>query len=361
LHQTGSGLFFSYEVFLMRPSPFLSSAVGALRRRFLHLLLCSLLCPVLQSQQGSDTITIVGQLRVARLGPPPTRILVKLERSGAQAGETYCDGEGKFSFEDVPPNLYQIVVHEEGYRPVDVPVRINSSVQHTVYMQIELVPEDKAGNSSQAAADGSNPSLVDQAALADKFPKEAKKQYERGTKAERQGKYQEAVEHYQKALAIAPTMYFARNNLGSIYLQSKEFAEAETEFKKVIAENPADANAYFNLANTYLLTDRLNEAANSIEEGLKRQPQSGIGEFLMGSVLVRKGNAREAEKRFRSALNNDPNLANAHLALVNLYIKESRHDEAIAELSSFLKQSPDSPYAPHARELLTKLQSKPSQ
>jgi len=288
------------------------------------------------------------------------RILVKLERSGAQAGETYSDGEGKFSFEDVPPNLYHIVVRQEGYRPVEVAVPINSSVQHSVYLQIELTPEDKAGNASQASVQGGNASLVDQAALADKFPKEAKKQYDKGTKAEQEGKHQEAIEHYQKALAIAPTMYFARNNLASTYLEKRRFGDAETEFRKVIADNPADANAYFNLANVYLLTDRLNEAADSVGEGLKRQPQSAFGEFLMGSVLIRRGNARDAEKHFRTALTNDPGLANAHLALVNLYVRENRDPEAVAELSSFLKQSPDSPFAPHARELLTKLQSKAS-
>jgi predicted Zn-dependent protease len=78
----------------------------------------------------------------------------------------------------------------------------------------------------------------------------------------------------------------------------------------------------------------------------------------MGSMLIRKGNPREAEERFRVALNDDPGLANAHLALVNLYIRQNRSAEAAAELSVFLKQSPDSPFAPHARELLRKLQSK---
>jgi tetratricopeptide (TPR) repeat protein len=285
---------------------------------------------------------------------------VKLERSGAQVGETYSDGEGKFSFDDVPPNLYRIVVRQEGYRAVDVAVPLNSSVQHSVYLQIELTPDEKTGNASQPTMKGGNASLVDQAALAEKYPNEAKKQYEKGAKAQRQGKPQEAIEHYEKALAIAPGMYFARNNLASLYLQNQRFGEAETEFKKVTAENPADATAYFNLANVYLLTDRLNEARDSIEEGLKRQPQSAFGEFLMGSVLIKRGNAREAEKRFRIALNNDPGLANAHLALVNLYLRENRSPEAISELSVFLKQSPDSPFAPHARELLTKLQSKGS-
>ena len=343
----------------MHQAAFFFAFRGALRG-FLYPLVCALLCAFLQAQQTNDSITIVGQLRVALLGPPPVRILVRLERSGAQAGETYSDGEGKFSFEDVPPNLYHIIVRQEGYRAVEMAVSINSSLQRSVYLQIELTPEEKAGNASQLTIKGGNASLVDQAALADKYPKEAKKQYERGTKAEREGRHPEAIEHYERALAIAPAMYFARNNLASLYLEKQRFGEAETEFRKVIADNPADANAYFNLANVYLLTDRLNEAANSIDEGLKRQPQSGFGEFLMGSVQIRRGNSREAEKRFRLALNDDPGLANAHLALVNLYVRENRSPEAVAELSSFLKQSPDSPFAPHARELLTKLQSKAS-
>lgn len=344
----------------MRRSFFFSSVVRVLRRGFLYPLLCCFLCTFLQAQQTTDTISIVGQLRVTRVGPPPVRVLVILERSGAQAGETYSDGEGKFSFIDVPPNLYRIVINQEGYRAVDIGVSLNASAQHTVYLPaIELVPEDKTGSAVQSTMKGANPALVDESALMDKFPKEAAKQYEKATKAERGGKHQEAIEHYEKALATAPAMYIARNNLASLYLEQQRFDEAEAQLKKVIAENRADANAYFNLANVYLLTNRFREATDSVEEGLKRQPQSGLGEFLMGSVLVREGNTQQAEKHFRLALNNDPHLANAHLALVNLYVKESRHDEAIAELSSFLKQSPDSPYAPHARELLTKLRSKP--
>jgi len=346
----------------MRQSTSFPFVVHRLSRGFLYSFFFALLCAFLEAQQTTDTITIVGQLRVTRFGPPGMQVLVRLQRSGAQAGETYSDGEGKFAFVDVPPNLYRIVINQEGYQAVDIGVPLNSSSQHTVYLPtIELVPKEQTGSTAQPAMKGANPAMVDESALAGNFPKEAVKQYKKATKAEREGKHQEAIEHYEKALAIAPAMYTARNNLASVYLGQQRFSEAETQLKKVIAENHADGNAYFNLANVYLLTNRLNEATDSVEEGLKRQPQSGLGEFLMGSVLVRKGNAQEAEKCFRMALNYDPHLANAHLALVNLYVQESRHNEAIAELSLFLKQSPDSPYAPHARELLTKLQSSPSQ
>ena len=328
-------------------------------RRLLRPFLGLLLCTLLQAQQANNTATLVGQLRVTRVGSPPMRVLVKLERSGAQVGETYSDAEGKFSFDDLPANLYHLVVRQEGYRAIEMGVPINPTVQHIAHVQLELVPEDTPDQQTQSTVKGGNPSMVDEAALEDKYPKEAKKQYEKGTKAQREGRHQEAIEHYEKALAMAPGMYFARNNLGSLYLENQKFGEAETEFRRVIAQNQADAIAYFNLANVCLLTDRLCEAAGSIQEGLKRQPLSGFGQFLMGSLLIRKGDNREAEQRFRIALNDDPGLANARLALVNLYIRQNRNEDAVAELSLFLKQSPDSNFSPHARELLRKLQSDP--
>jgi TolA-binding protein len=340
--------------------PEVSSAV---RSSFLGSLLpvvCLLACTVASAQQQTTTATLVGQLRVTRLGSPPMRILVRLERSGAQVGESYSDPEGKFSFDDLPGNLYHVIVRQEGYHSVELPVDINPSTQHLVYVHIELVPDEK-NEAVQSTLKGSNSAMVDESSLVEKFPKDAKKQYEKGTKAQREGKSLQAIEHYEKALEIAPEMYFARNNLASLYLENQRFGEAEAELKKVIAENQADANAYFNLANVYLLTGRLNEAADSIQEGLQRQPRSAFGEFLMGTMLVKKGNAREAEERFRVALNADPGLANAHLALVNLYIRQNRNAEAVQELSLFLKQSPESPFAPHARELLKKLQPKDSQ
>jgi Flp pilus assembly protein TadD len=333
-----------------------SSAVRNSFHRVLLPVVCFLTCTLASAQQQTTTATLVGQLRVTRMGSPPMRILVRLERSGAQVGESYSDPEGKFSFDDLPGNLFHVVIRQEGYRSVELAVDINPSVQHLVHVHIELVPDEK-DEPAQSTLKGSNSAMVDEAALIDKFPKDAKKQYEKGTKAQREGKSQQAIEHYEKALEIAPEMYFARNNLASLYLENQRFGEAETELKKVIAQNQADANAYFNLANVYLLTARLNEATVSIEEGLKRQPRSALGEFLMGSTLIKKGNTQEAEKHLRVALNADPGLANAHLALVNLYIQQDRNAEAVQELSLFLKQSPDSPFSPHARDLLKKLQS----
>jgi Tfp pilus assembly protein PilF len=80
----------------------------------------------------------------------------------------------------------------------------------------------------------------------------------------------------------------------------------------------------------------------------------------MGSVMFQRGQDKDAEKNLRLALSENPGLANAHLALVNLYMQQHRNDDAVAELTVFLKQSPDSNFTPQARELLRKLQPQSS-
>jgi tetratricopeptide (TPR) repeat protein len=327
----------------------------SLATRSLPLILPLLLLACAQAQQ-QNTGTIVGQLRVPRASFPPIRVLVTLERSGAQAGTEYCDGEGRFSFQDLPGNLYHIVIQQEGFLPINVPVALNPTVQHVLYVQIELIPEEQKVDSG-AKLTGSNPAMVDQSALLDNFPKDARNHYKKATKLRDEGKPREAIQHYQKALTIAPTMYFARNNLGSLYLENKWFPEAEAEFRKVIAENQADANAYFNLGNVCLLTKRFDQATDFIQQGLTRQPKSALGHFLMGSVMLQKGQHASAEQHLRSALTENPGLASAHLALVNIYMQQRRTPDAVRELAAFLKQSPDSSFAPQARQLLIKLQS----
>jgi tetratricopeptide (TPR) repeat protein len=311
----------------------------------------------LAQQQGNAEGAIVGQMRVSRGGFPPNNVLVVLQARGAQVGVMYTDGEGKFFFDGLPGNVYHIVIQEKGFQPLDLLVNVNPVVQHVNYVYPELIPLEEQSKTAKTKSDvkGSNPAMVDPAALLSKYPKDAQKHYEKATELQERGKDHAAIEEYNKALTIAPDMYFARNNLGSLYLQDQQFDKAEAEFRKVIEKNRADANGYFNLANVCLLTKRLDDAADFLQQGMTREPQSAFGHFLSGSVMVQKGNLAEAEKQLRAALDADPEMANAHLGLVNLYLGQKREAEAVQELQAFLQQAPESAFAPHARELLKKL------
>ena len=301
----------------------------------------------------------MGEIRVSRGGSLPTNVMVVLKMRGAQAAVTYADGEGKFSFEGLLANVYHVVIQEQSFQPFDVAVNVNPIVQHITYVYPELIPvEDQNKPVKSSDVKGGNPAMVDPSTMLGRYPKDARKHYEKASQLQAQGKQRAAIDEYLKALAVAPDMYFARNNLGSLYLQDQQFENAEVQFREVIEKNRADANAYFNLANVCLLLKRLDEATNFLQQGMTREPKSAFGHFLMGSVMLQKGNPEEAEKQLHAALEQDPAMANAHLALANLYLQQNRNSDVVEELQSFLQQAPESSFAPHARELLRKLRPK---
>ncbi|GAC1609801.1 MAG: hypothetical protein NVS3B3_17130 [Aquirhabdus sp.] len=62
--------------------------------------------------------------------------------------------------------------------------------------------------------------------------------YNRGQALFRLAHYQQAIEDYNKALAIYPGYSYAYNGRGAAYLELKEYQQAMNDFNKTIALNP---------------------------------------------------------------------------------------------------------------------------
>jgi tetratricopeptide (TPR) repeat protein len=221
-------------------------------------------------------------------------------------------------------------------------------------VRLSLVPKEIARPESPPA--GSNPHMVGSVELK-QFPRPALKEFDKGIKAEKDGRIEDAISHYQRAIKLAPDLYPARNNLGSAYLGKSQFAAAQEQFETVIKVNASDASAYFNMGNLFLLTQNYLEATRWVNEGLSKEPNSSFGHFLLGSVFTRVGKNDLAERELRTSLQLDSKLSKAHLALVNLFLQQQQPVYAAEELRHFLKDVPDDPLAPKAREVLKKLES----
>jgi outer membrane protein assembly factor BamD (BamD/ComL family) len=50
-------------------------------------------------------------------------------------------------------------------------------------------------------------------------------------------------------------------------------------------------------------------------------------------------------------------MSKSHLALVNLYMQQKRPGDAASELRVFLKNFPEDPFAPKAKQVLEKLEA----
>ena len=301
---------------------------------------------------------IIGELRVAR-GDFPGRVLVELQLRGATITSVYSDNEGKFGFYGLSSNPYHVVIHDEHFYPVDQLVVLDISISPTSIVQINLNQRQETKQDPLAGRQkGSSSNTVAAAEYQKHVPKQAKKEFDKGVKADANGERDEAIRHYLKALEIAPDYYPAHNNLGSEYLAKADFAGARKEFEQVIHLNSGDAAAYFNLGNACMLMGQAGDAKQYLDEGMRREPDSALGHFLVGSLQMRLGNAAEAENLLRDAIRIDPSMAQARLQLVNLLLKRGRNSDAATELRAFVAAFPENASTPKAKQLLQKLNRK---
>ena len=149
---------------------------------------------------------------------PPHSILVELQLHGSTINSVYADDQGRFGFYGLEANPYHVVISDPGFRAVDELANVNPIVSSFTMVQIQLDPREgvKREPLSQRKG-GSNPYLVDTTDYNRRFPKKAVKEFDWAVQADREGNRDEAIQHYQKALQIAPDFYKAHNNLCLLY------------------------------------------------------------------------------------------------------------------------------------------------
>ena len=153
----------------------------------------------------------------------------------------------------------------------------------------------------------------------------------------RQGKVDEAIENYEEALVMQPTLYPARNNLGNVMLYLGRFEDAMSHYREAVALKPDFAMGYYNIGTTLELQGRLDEALASYRDGLRWKPthiKAAAGE---ASVLEKLGRYDEAIAVLDPLLErgvDEPGIAIVFAALCR---RMGRCDEAMAMIKRLLE------------------------
>ena len=149
----------------------------------------------------------------------------------------YTDSSGTFGFHNLYPNPYYVVINDDNYEAVRRLFVIDPTMTApTIFVDIVLVlkKKEKPDSADSPGAKGSNPDMIDVREYADRFPKPAVKEFDKGLSADAEGKRDDAIRHYRKAVEIAPEFYLAHNNLGSDYQGKSDFPNARKEFERVV-------------------------------------------------------------------------------------------------------------------------------
>ena len=148
----------------------------------------------------------------------------------------------------------------------------------------------------------------------------------------------------------------AHNTLGLGLAMNGKLDDAIPHFRKALFYDPNHVNARSNLGRALALQGRLDEAIGQCEQVLCLSPHSPQANNVLGFALLKQGRWNEAVTHLRETLQYQPDFAEAHFNLGQALAALGQRDEAIAQFREALRLAPN--YR-DAREQLNKLESLP--
>jgi len=155
-----------------------------------------------------------------------------------------------------------------------------------------------------------------------------------------QGKLKDAAELFRQALDEDPDLAEAYNSLGAVYLQEGNSPDAIKCFRRALEIDPNLARAHHNLGYVLARQNALSEAAEHYRRALQIDPRHLITYPALASVLGRQGKPAEAMHQYRQAVRAAPDNAEAHYRLANVLVTHIGPREAIGEFREAVRLDP---------------------
>ncbi len=167
----------------------------------------------------------------------------------------------------------------------------------------------------------------------------------------REGRLDEALPYYRKALALDPSYVKAAYNWGMALERMGRVDEASAMLARAVEIDPD----FFPAGNAYgrllMKEGRLDEAVAVFERNHRRHPRRREAANNYGLALYKRGRRDEARAVFEEILDRDPAYAAAHDNLGLIAFEEGRWKEAEGHWRAVLRQRPT--YVPALYNLAT--------
>ena len=171
------------------------------------------------------------------------------------------------------------------------------------------------------------------------------------------GHFENAIRHYQKAIAIRPTgrTYY---NLGLTYIAQGEREKAMEANRTALQFNPRHARAHLNLGGLLLENGKIMEAIGELNTAISLDPELTLAHFNRGVAYEQLGKLSHAEESYTTALEKDPNDIETLVSLAALFVRKRRMDDALILLKHAIALQPHHPRYESLLLEITRLQGK---
>jgi tetratricopeptide (TPR) repeat protein len=142
------------------------------------------------------------------------------------------------------------------------------------------------------------------------------------------GRLEEAIEHYQAALASRPHNVIVLVNLGNAYKRAGRRNAALESYRRALAIDPEYTAAYYNLGILLEATGRGEEAIAAYRKALDIDPRDAQVHNNLGNALARRDRLEEAIEHYRTAIRLRPAYGKAYANLAGALLVAGRPAEA---------------------------------
>jgi tetratricopeptide (TPR) repeat protein len=267
---------------------------------------------------------------------------------------SYTNDIGEAAFISVTVGEYHVEVSGEGIQPArsatfEVDNRKVTQAQYVVVNKVE-----ESGQSGPAPLSAKSP-MVSAADL--NVPTKARKEVDKANEEMAQHNLKKALEHLNKAVALAPQYATAYNNLGVLYAKMNDIPNEEEALKKAVALDAHFAPALVNYGKLCLSQKNPIQAEALLQQANSAEPGNA-------DTLMLLAYAQYMNRHFEAAIGNAEQAHTSgtdhpsfvHYIAARSYQQENKQEKAVAEFQIFLKEEPKGPRADHVRDELAKIQ-----
>jgi Flp pilus assembly protein TadD/mono/diheme cytochrome c family protein len=165
--------------------------------------------------------------------------------------------------------------------------------------------------------------------------------YNLGSALATEGRYQDAVTEFRRALVMHPADDRLLNELGVVLEKSGDWRQAEQIYREDITTHSAACDARFDLGRSELKHEEAGDAEKQFRTMLERCPMDAGVHSGLGVALAKEGQQDAAVAEFRAALQADPQDFTALSNLGEWALQANQTQQAVELLEAAAQQRPN--------------------
>jgi len=165
--------------------------------------------------------------------------------------------------------------------------------------------------------------------------------YNRGDTFFDLGKFEDAIQNYDKAIELDSNVNSAcYYNRGTAYFSLGKFEDAIQDYNKAIDLNPNDESVYYNRGVAFIYLNEYEKAIENLSKAIDLNPNKDSTYYNRGIAFTNLSDSEKAIKDFNKAIDLNSNNASYYNNRGTLYINQGNYDEAVKDFSKAIDLNP---------------------